>query len=125
MTPIEDDDPRDYAVLMTELPDANADAACELRRVVAAVRATGKAGALTVKLAVSLVPGSEGMDNALVVKPTVTAAVPKTDARSRVFFADSDNNPVRNDPNQMPLFNDGDLKEAPAHDPRTGEVKEV
>ncbi len=127
MSQTKKDAPRDFAVIIAEMPDANIDAARELQRVVEAVRDTGKAGALTIKISVGLAPGAQGGqgDRELLIKPSVTPTIPKHDSKSRMFYADDENNIQRNDPTTMPLFQDTDIKDAPAHHPTTGEIKEV
>ena len=62
----------------------------------AAVVATDKAGTLT--LVIKVEP-SKGMDN-LTVTGTWKLSLP-TESQSSIFFADDDNNLVRDDPNQL------------------------
>ncbi|MGU3409064.1 hypothetical protein ACLBWP_03065 [Microbacterium sp. M1A1_1b] len=42
-----------------------------------------------------------------------------------VWTADCDHTLSRRDPSSMPLFDDDDIRNAPAHDPATGEIKEL
>ncbi|MCW5981970.1 MAG: hypothetical protein KIT09_28050 [Bryobacteraceae bacterium] len=72
-----------------------------LRNVVAAVRETGKAGALTLTLKV--VPASKGAADVLMIEAAVKAKLPERDRGRTVFYATEDNRLVRNDPKQQTL----------------------
>ena len=74
------------------------DLATELADVVAAVRQTGKAGTLTLKLAIA--PASKGDVQTLMLADTITAKLPRADRGSTVFFSDDANNLSRRDPRQ-------------------------
>jgi len=82
--------------------DALEDLATELADVVAAVRKTGKAGALTLKL--SIAPASKGDVQTLMLADTITAKVPRADRGSTVFFSDDANNLSRRDPRQAEII---------------------
>ena len=73
----------------------------ELRKVVAAVRETGKAGALTLTLKV--VPASRGATDVLMIESQVKAKLPERERGRTVFYATDDNQLVRNDPKQQML----------------------
>ena len=89
-----------------------------LNKVVANVRATGKAGSITLTLKVA--PASKGSTDVLVVESQVKTKLPEPDRGVTIFFATADNTLVRNDPRQQQLplrvvdidrTAEGDLKE--------------
>lgn len=93
-----------------------------LRDLVARVRDTGKKGSITLVVSVELQKGS---DNALVVSDEIKLRLPEHERQASWFFADADNNLLRNDPNQLAFES---LKEVPAPtgvDPTTGEIREA
>lgn len=116
------DDPREFAAVIVDLPDANTELGAGLQELIKAVRATGKPGTLSLKLGVKLLAGTE---STLQFIPQVTVSAPKRDLRSGVFYADRHNNPRRNDPNQPGLFDETEVRDVPNADARTGEVKEL
>jgi hypothetical protein len=73
----------------------------ELSKVVAAVRETGKAGAITLTLKV--LPASKGSTDVLMVESQVKSKLPERDRGMTVFYATDDNRLVRNDPKQQML----------------------
>ena len=73
----------------------------ELAKVVAAVRATGKAGSLTLTLKV--MPASKGSTEVLMVESGVKTKLPERERGSTVFYATPENRLVRNDPRQQML----------------------
>jgi hypothetical protein len=73
----------------------------ELQQLVAAVRATGKAGSVTVQLAVK--PAVKNETNALLVSGVVKARKPEPQAPTSVFFVTDDDNLSRSDPHQPEL----------------------
>lgn len=77
----------------------------QLAEVVRAVQATGKAGSVTIKLTVEPKPG-EG--DAFVIKPEVSAKIPRPKLPDAIFFATDDGDLVREDPNQREMFRDTD-----------------
>jgi len=84
----------------------------ELQRLVERVKATGKAGKLTLVLQVK--PAAKG-DDMVVVADEVKTALPQPDRGTSFFYIDDDFNLVRHDPHQpeLPLRVAGD-KEAKA-----------
>jgi hypothetical protein len=78
----------------------------ELAKVVAGVRATGKAGKL--KLTLTIKPPAKGI-GFLVVEDDIDAKIPKEPVESSIFYATDDNVLQRNDPQQQTF----DLKELP------------
>lgn len=71
-----------------------------LSDIVAAVRATGKAGQLVLKVTVR--PGKQN-STYLVLEDDVLVKLPKADRQDTVFFPTADNNLSRSDPSQMSL----------------------
>jgi hypothetical protein len=90
-----------------------------LEQVVAAVRGTGKSGAITLTLKVA--PASKGATDVLMVESHVKTRLPGPDRGMTVFFATEDNHLVRNDPKQQTL----PLRVVEIEQPKRGELKEV
>lgn len=89
-----------------------------LRDLVARVRDTGKKGSITYTVAVEQMKDGD----ALIVKDEIKLKLPEHDRDASLFWADKDNNLTRSDPNQLTFES---LREVPAHDPITGEIKEA
>lgn len=90
---------RPFAELLTLLDHgaAHAEASRALHDLVAAVRDTGKAGAMNIKIVVKPVSGSS---HQMLVAAVVTAKPPQSDPGAAVFFTDDAGNLVRHDPRQ-------------------------
>jgi hypothetical protein len=87
-----------------------------IAEVVAAVRATGKAGEITLKL--KLRPPKKATATYLTVEDEVATKVPKHDRADTIFFPLADNSLSRNDPSQMQLG----LRSVERVDLETGEI---
>jgi hypothetical protein len=72
-----------------------------LEQVVAAVRAAGKSGSLT--LTIKVAPASKGSADVLMVESQVKTKLPEPDRGMTIFYATEDNQLVRNDPRQQML----------------------
>jgi len=72
-----------------------------LEQVVAAVRAAGKAGSIT--LTIKVAPASKGSTNVLMVESQVKSKLPEPDRGMTIFYATEDNRLVRSDPRQQML----------------------
>jgi hypothetical protein len=72
-----------------------------LQKVVAAVRATGKSGSIT--LTVKVAPAGKGSNDVLIVESQVRTKLPEPDRGMTIFYATEDNQLVRNDPKQIQL----------------------
>ncbi len=72
-----------------------------LEQVVAAVRAAGKSGSIT--LTIKVAPASKGVTNVVMVETQVKTKMPEPDRGMTVFYATEDNKLVRNDPKQQTL----------------------
>jgi hypothetical protein len=84
----------------------HAELTSQLHELVEAVLRTGKAGQLQLLVKVS----PEDVENRrLSIVETVTSKLPQRAAKKSVFWADDDNNLVRNDPSQLQF---GDLRSA-------------
>ena len=79
---------------VAELSDA-------LEKVVAAVRATGKSGSIT--LTVKVAPASKGSNDVLLLESAIRSKLPEPDRGMTIFYATEDNRLVRNDPKQIQL----------------------
>ncbi len=79
---------------VAELSDA-------LSKVVAAVRATGKSGSIT--LTVKVAPAAKNSTDVLMVESQVKARMPEPERGMTIFYATEDNRLVRNDPQQQRL----------------------
>lgn len=93
-----------------------------LHDLISRVRDTGKGGKLT--LTVSVKPLKDDL-NVLIVTDEIKLSLPEHDRKGSMFYADDDNNLVRNDPRQLAFDS---LREVPppAHvDATTGEIKDA
>ncbi len=72
-----------------------------LEKVVAAVRAAGKSGSITLTLKVQ--PASKGSTDVLMVESQVRTKLPEPERGMTIFYATEDNHLVRNDPKQQML----------------------
>ncbi len=72
-----------------------------LEQVVAAVRATGKSGSITLTLKVA--PASKGASDVLMVESQVKTKLPEPDRGLTIFYATDENRLVRSDPKQQTL----------------------
>jgi hypothetical protein len=78
----------------------NEEATEELTKLIDAVESTGKAGKLTLTIAIKPLSKTSG---ALEVKASVTTTVPKDEDDSEVFFSTPDRNLSRHDERQREL----------------------
>lgn len=72
----------------------------QLTEVVAAVRATGRAGKLTLTLTVK---AGKGNSNQLMVDDAITIKKPSKETETTIFFTTDENTLQRNDPRQPEL----------------------
>lgn len=72
-----------------------------LEKVVAAVRAAGKSGSIT--LTIKVAPASKGSTDVLMVESQVKTKLPEPERGMTVFYATENNRLVRNDPKQQML----------------------
>jgi hypothetical protein len=72
-----------------------------LEQMVAAVRAAGKSGSIT--LTIKVAPASKGATDVLMVESQVKSKLPEPNRGMTIFYATEDNRLVRNDPKQQML----------------------
>lgn len=85
------------------------DLAAELGSVVTAVRATGKAGKLTVELTVR--PAGKGDDVTLTVADRIVSKMPGAEVGETILYATADGGLTRRDPRQGEIFEPRDVNE--------------
>lgn len=73
----------------------------ELAELIQAVKATNKAGTLTLKLKINPV-GRDGKQVEIV--PNLSVSTPTPDLSKGIFFVDDQGDLLRDDPDQRPLF---------------------
>jgi hypothetical protein len=105
--------------LASTRPKTNTELSDEMRRLVGAVKDTGKAGSLTLTITLKPVDGSTDV---LGVHDQIKVKMPEHTRLGSLAYPDRDNNLSRSDPNTMPLWDD-DVRSAPV-DLATGEIKE-
>lgn len=122
----------DFAVLLSTVrPNTVREMSDEMRSLVQKIKATGKAGSIT--LTISIKP-MDGDVSVLSVNDEIRVKAPEHTRKPALAWPDDDGNLSRSDPNTMPLF-DEDLR-VPAEDragtirtfdvdARTGEIKEI
>lgn len=109
--PSEDQEPqvRPFAAFLQETNKGrtHSELSDRLHELIGAVVETGRKGTLTLQVTVEHTKNAA--DNQLSVTEQVKLALPKPDVRTSIFFADSEGNLTRTDPDQMSF---GDLKVA-------------
>lgn len=95
----------EFATTVSTMRGGAADraASAALEKVVEAVRATGKAGSVSLKITIQ--PLKDG-DGELEVKAKVGLTLPAEDIKSAIYYADDDNHLIRTDPRQGNLLAD-------------------
>ena len=108
--------PRPFFETLRELRSGRTleDLGDELSVLIAAVRATGKSGELTLKLKIK--PPKSGAISYLTIEDQISTKTPKLDRGDTVFFPTADNGLSRQDPSQSELPFRGTV------DPETGEL---
>jgi len=91
-------EPRDYAAVLLDLPDAHTDASQKLHDLIEAVRDTRKGGTLTVTFKVAVGKLNE---ETIEIEPDVTVKLPKWPLRGEVFYPDKHGNPSKEDPSHL------------------------
>ncbi|MET4187581.1 hypothetical protein ABIB86_000470 [Bradyrhizobium sp. JR1.7] len=79
-------------------------ASTALAKVVEAVRATGKGGAVTLKIGIK--PLKDG-DGELEISAKIGISLPAEDIKTAIYYATEDNKLIRTDPRQMSLIHEG------------------
>ncbi|MET7412476.1 MULTISPECIES: hypothetical protein [Streptomyces] len=83
-----------------------------LHELIEAVRETGKAGAIALKIDVKPIAGTDG--RTVTVTDTVTSKVPKTERPKSIFFVDDTGNLSRTDPRQPVITGLREVEPTPA-----------
>ncbi|PID44065.1 MAG: hypothetical protein CSB48_02795 [Proteobacteria bacterium] len=73
----------------------------ELASLVKAVRETGKAGSLTLKLKVQMM--NQQAEDMITIEPVISATPPKLPGKKALFWSTCDGDLLRNDPEQIEL----------------------
>lgn len=84
-----------------------------LHDLIAAVRETGKAGSISLKIDIKPIPGTDG--RTLTVTDTVAAKLPKTERPKSIFFVTDDFNLSRTDPRQPVITGLREVDATPAN----------
>jgi hypothetical protein len=115
--------PPSFAAMLAQVrPRTDVEAAEMLRKVIEAVKATGKVGSITIRLDVK---PADGLTDAVVVYDRLSQKVPEKTREGSMAFITREGDLSRTDPSAMPLW-DEDIRDAGAHvDLQTGEIKEA
>lgn len=118
-----DEKPPSFAAMLAQVrPRTDVEAAETLRKVIEAVKATGKTGSITIRLDVK---PADGLNEAVVVYDRITQKVPEKTREGSMAFITCDGDLSRTDPSAMPLWEE-DIRDAGASvDLQTGEIKEA
>lgn len=116
--------PPSFAAMLAQVrPRTDVEAAETLRKVIEAVKATGKVGSITIRLDVK---PADGLSDAVVVYDRISQKVPEKTREGSMAFVTREGDLSRTDPSAMPLFEDEDIRDASANvDLNTGEIKEA
>jgi isopentenyl phosphate kinase len=115
--------PPSFAAMLAQIrPRTDVELAEGLQSVIEAVKATGKAGRITVAFEVK---PADGMHEAVVVNDKIALKLPEKTREGSMAFVTRDGGLSRTDPSAMPLFTDEDDIRDAGVDPATGEIKEA
>ena len=119
----EKEKPPSFAAMLAQVrPRTDVEAAETLRKVIEAVKATGKVGSLTLRLDVK---PADGLMDAVVVYDRITQKVPEKTREGSMAFITRDGDLSRTDPGAMPLWEE-EVRDAGVNfDRQTGEIKEA
>lgn len=98
------------------------EAAETLRKVIEAVKATGKVGSITIRLDVK---PADGLMDAVVVYDRITQKVPEKTREGSMAFITRDGDLSRTDPGAMPLWEEEVRDAGMDFDRQSGEIKEA
>ena len=95
--------PKDFLQTLEEIDRGNLPDECatELAKVVEAVRESGKKGYLQIRLNVK--PAARNETKQMEVSAEIKTKEPRPDRPSSIFYADGENNLLRNDPDQTAM----------------------
>lgn len=119
----EKEKPPSFAAMLAQVrPRTDVEAAETLRKIIEAVKATGKVGSLTLRLDVK---PADGLMDAVVVYDRITQKVPEKTREGSMAFITRDGDLSRTDPGAMPLWEE-EVRDAGVNfDRQTGEIKEA
>lgn len=121
--PKTDEKPPSFAAMLAQVrPRTDVEAAETLRKVIEAVKATGKVGTVTLRLDVK---PADGLMDAVVVYDRITQKVPEKTREGSMAFITRDGDLSRTDPGAMPLWEEEVRDAGVRFDASTGEVKEA
>lgn len=111
------------AVLASIRPRTDIELAENLTALIEAVKATGKAGRLTVAFEVKPLDGG---GSAVMFNDKIVLKLPEKNRDGSIAYIGRDGKLQRTDPSAMPLFEDEEIRDAGTDvDLRTGEIKDV
>lgn len=118
-----DEKPPSFAAVLAQIrPRTDVELAEGLTQVIDAVKATGKAGRISV---VFEVKPADGMHEAVVVNDKIALKLPEKTREGSMAFVTREGGLSRTDPSAMPLW-DEDIRDAGANvNLQTGEIKEA
>lgn len=119
----EKEKPPSFAAMLAQVrPRTDVEAAETLRKVIEAVKATGKVGSITIRLDVK---PADGLMDAVVVYDRITQKVPEKTREGSMAFITRDGDLSRTDPGAMPLWEEEVRDAGMDFDRETGEIKEA
>lgn len=115
--------PPSFSAMLAQVrPRTDVEAAETLRKVIDAVKATGKVGSITLSLTVK---PADGLNEAVVVHDKITQKIPEKTREGSMAFITKDGDLSRTDPSAMPLWEEEVRDAGVRFDAQTGEVKEA
>ena len=115
--------PPSFAAVLAQIrPRTDVELAEGLTQVIDAVKATGKAGRISV---VFEVKPADGMHEAVVVNDKIALKLPEKTREGSMAFVTREGGLSRSDPSAMPLWEEEVRDAGMDYDPETGEVKEA
>lgn len=119
----QDEKPPSFAAMLAQVrPRTDVEAAEMLRKVIEAVKATGKVGSITLRLDVK---PADGLMDAVVVYDRLSQKVPEKTREGSMAFVTREGDLSRTDPGAMPLWEEEVRDAGVRFDAQTGEVKEA
>lgn len=98
---------RDILQVLADMPHVVREATVELAKLLTAVDDTGRKGSINIALSVTPSKGNPEMKEVVgVVKTVVPKRIPKT----TIMYSQEDGSLARNDPSQISLFDDVEIK---------------
>ena len=102
MTETKNQRPPSFAAMLAQVrPRTDVEAAETLRKVIEAVKATGKVGSITIRLDVK---PADGLSDAVVVYDRISQKVPEKTREGSMAFVTREGDLSRTDPTAMPLL---------------------